>query len=105
MNMTLTGRHFEITPYLKSHVDGKMEKLAHFSGQISGGEVVLFKDRVSHVAEGKVRFAHTLVAAKGEGSDMYAAVNDLFEKLLAQIERHEGKLRDRKRGNHRPEEE
>lgn len=103
MNVTLTGRHFEITPYLKTHVDEKMQRLAHFNNQVASGEVVLFKEHAAHVAEGKVRFARAVIAAKGEGADMYEAVNDLFNKLVAQIERHEGKLRGRKRQNHESE--
>ena len=77
MNLTLTARHFEITPYLKTHVDEKMKRLPHFNNQVTSGEVVLFKEHAVHVAEGKVHFGHAVIAAKGEGSDMYIAVNDL----------------------------
>jgi ribosome-associated translation inhibitor RaiA len=41
-----------------------------------------------------------MITAKGQGSDMYIAVNDLIDKLAAQLQRHEGKLRDRKRHPH-----
>ena len=97
MKFTLTGRHFEITPYLKSRINEKVKKFEHVSDNIIEVEIVLFKDSVNHVAEGKLHLGHTMLAAKGLGKDMYIAVNDLVAKLLLQIKRHEGKLRDRKR--------
>lgn len=97
MKYTLTGRHFEITPYLKSRIDEKVKKLQHVNDGIIETEIVLFRDSINHIAEGKVRLGHTLVAAKGLGKDMYIAVNDLIDKLLLQMKRHEGKVRDRKR--------
>ena len=98
MNLSLTGRHLEITPHLKAHVEEKSKKLERHNDQITGGEIVLFKDSINHVAEGKIHLGHTVITAKGLGHDMYIAVNDLTDKLAAQLERYEGKLRDRKRG-------
>jgi ribosomal subunit interface protein len=97
MKFTLTGRHLEITPYLKAHVDEKVKKLDRFNHRIIEAELVLSKDRVYHVAEGKVLLGHAVLTAKGLGPDMYVAVNDLVDKLQHQLQRHDGKLRDRKR--------
>ena len=100
MKLNLTGRHFEITPHLRKHLDEKMLKLEKFNDQIIEGEVVLFKDHVSDIAEGKIHIGHVVIAARGEADDMYAAVNDLTEKILVQLQRHEGRLRSRKRLSH-----
>ena len=102
MNLTLTGRHFEITPYLKAHVDEKIKKLDHFNSHIIKAEIVLLKEGAKDVAEGKVHLSHTVLAAKGQGKDMYIAVNDVIDKLVAQLHRQQGKFQDRKRPNHTP---
>jgi ribosomal subunit interface protein len=102
MNLTLTGRHLEITPYLKAHVDEKVKKLDHFSSNIIKAEIVLLKEGAKDVAEGKVHMSHTVLAAKGQGKDMYIAVNDVIDKLVAQLHRQQGKFQDRKRPNHTP---
>jgi ribosomal subunit interface protein len=102
MNLTLTGRHFEITPYLKSHVDEKMKKLSRFNSHIIEGEIVLFKEGIQDVAEGKIHLSHTVLTAKGQGKDMYIAVNDVIDKLVAQLHRQQGKFQDRKRHNPDP---
>jgi ribosome-associated inhibitor A len=100
MNLTLTGRHIDITPYLRAHVDEKMKKLDHFNSHIIKAEIVLLKEGAKDVAEGKVQLSHTLLTAKGQGKDMYIAVNDVIDKLVAQLHRQQGKFQDRKRPNH-----
>jgi ribosome-associated inhibitor A len=102
MNLTLTGRHFEITPYLKAHVDEKVKKLDHFNSHIIKAEIVLLKEGAKDVAEGKVHMSHTVLTATGQGKDMYIAVNDVIDKLVAQLVRQQGKFQDRKRPNHAP---
>jgi len=100
MNLTLTGRHLEITPYLKAHVDEKVRKLDHFNSHIIKTEIVLLREGVRDVAEGKIHLSHTVLTAKGEGKDMYIAVNDVIDKLVAQMHRQQGRFQDRKRHNH-----
>lgn len=99
MKLSLTGRHIEITPHLREHVDDKISKLDRYNEHIIEGEIVLFRDSINDIAEGKVRLGHAILTAKGQGSDMYIAVNDLVDKLLAQLQHHEGRLRSRKRGS------
>lgn len=101
MNLTLTARHFEITPNLKKHIDTKIARLEHYADRITRGEVVLFRDSINDIAEGKIHVGHTMLTARGQGKDMYLAVNDLVDKLVVQLNRYEGKLRDRKRHNNR----
>jgi ribosome-associated inhibitor A len=102
LNLTLTGRHLDITPYLKAHVDEKVKKLDHFNSHIIRAEIVLLKEGAKDVAEGKIHMSHTVLAAKGQGKDMYMAVNDVIDKLVAQLHRQQGKFQDRKRPNHTP---
>ena len=100
MNLTLTGRHLEVTPYLKAHVDEKVKKLDHFNSHIIKAEIVLLKEGVKDVAEGKIHLSHIVLTAKGQGKDMYIAVNDVIDKLVAQLHRQQGKFQDRKRPSH-----
>jgi len=100
MNLTLTGRHLEITPYLKAHVDEKVKKLDHFNSHIIKAEIVLLKEGARDVAEGKIHLSHTVLTAKGRGKDMYIAVNDVIDKLATQVHRQQGKFQNRKRHNH-----
>jgi ribosomal subunit interface protein len=97
MQLTITGRHFEITPYLRDYVNKKLEKIAKYDHQILKGEVILFRDRAFDVAEGKVHSGHYCITAKGQGNDMYQAVQDLADKIVIQLERRLEKIRARRR--------
>ncbi len=97
MQLTLTGRHYEITPHLREYVTKKFNKLIRFDHQILKSEVIIFRDRTHDVAEGKVHAGHFIFTAKGEGNDIYQAVNDLADKIVVQIERHQEKIRSRRR--------
>jgi len=99
VKFTLTGRHFEITPHLKAHVEDRITRLDKYNHHILEAEMVLFTDHATHVAEGKVHVGHAVLTAKAGAKDMYAAVNEAVDRMLTQIIRHEGRLRDRKRGN------
>jgi len=103
MKLTLTGRHFEITPHLRQHVESKAEKLDHYTDHILEGEIVLFPERAIHVAEGKVHLSHTVIAARAEDHDVYAAVTELVDRMLVQLRRHTDWLNSRKKhgANHR----
>ncbi|MFO7675482.1 MAG: ribosome-associated translation inhibitor RaiA [bacterium] len=97
MKLTITGRHFEVTPFLRKHVEEKITRLDHYSDRIHEGEIILLKDRASEIAEGRIHIGHTVFTARAESTDMYNSVNELFDRILAQLKRHDGKIRDRKR--------
>jgi putative sigma-54 modulation protein len=100
VKLTITGRHLEVTPNLHRHIETRIEKLSKFTDHIIEGEIVLFKDHVDEVAEGKIHIGNTLITAKARSTDMYESVSDLIDKLLIQLQRHDGKLRDRKHHDH-----
>ncbi|MGB9742790.1 MAG: ribosome hibernation-promoting factor, HPF/YfiA family [candidate division WOR-3 bacterium] len=97
MQLTITARHYDITPHLREHIESKISKLARYDHQILEGEIILFQDRAFDVAEGKIHTSHLVITAKGQGKDMYEAVNDLADKIAARLERHLEKIRTRRR--------
>lgn len=97
MKLTLTGRHLEITPHLRQHVETKAQKLEHLTDHMIEGGIVLFRDHVNEVAEGKIHLSHTIITARAEATDMYAAVNELVDRLEVQLRRHFDKIHSRKR--------
>uniref|UniRef100_A0A7C4GG92 Ribosome-associated translation inhibitor RaiA n=1 Tax=candidate division WOR-3 bacterium TaxID=2052148 RepID=A0A7C4GG92_UNCW3 len=97
MKLSITGRHLEITPHLRQHIDQRFDRFTKLDGHIIAADVVLFRDRAVAVAEARLHLSHTVFTAKGSGSDMYLAVNDLVDKLHTQLKRYEDKLHSRKR--------
>ena len=99
MQITVTGRHFEITDALRQHIETKIRKLDRFLDGITDVNVVLSVEKYRHIAE------ITLSQSKGntirsleETHDMYQAVDMAIDKLEKQA-RKQSKKRDTARKN------
>lgn len=97
MKLTLTGRHFEITSHLRQYVETKAAKLEHLTDHTIEGGIVLSHDHVNEVAEGNIHLSHTVLTARAENPDVYAAVSELVDRLEVQLRRHFDKIQSRKR--------
>ena len=97
MNLTISGHGLEVTPALRSHVSGKLERLWRRFDQVTDVRVRLSidnhkeKDRRQR-AECSIRVKGADLYAESASQDMYAAVDELVDKLDRQIIRHKSKL-------------
>lgn len=91
MKTTVTGRHVEITPALRAHVEERMDHLARYSGRPAEASVVLTVEKYRHQAEVTLNVDGVLIQAKEETSEMYASI----DQTVAKIERQLKKYKDR----------
>lgn len=97
MNLTLTGHQLDITPAIRAHVVGKLERISrHFDHVIDVG-VVLSVDKLRHKAEANVHVRGKDLHAEAVEEDMYAAVDVLVDKLDRMVLKHK-----EMRADHRP---
>lgn len=97
MNLTLTGHQLDITPAIRAHVVGKLERISrHFDHVIDVG-VVLSVDKLRHKAEANVHVRGNHLHAEAIEEDMYAAVDVLVDKLDRMVLKHK-----EMRSDHRP---
>ncbi|WNO62181.1 ribosome hibernation-promoting factor, HPF/YfiA family [Rheinheimera sp. MMS21-TC3] len=92
MQINLTGRHVEITPALKEYVDTKFAKLARHFEHITNINVVLTVEKLKQIAEAKVNLSGAEVFAISDDENMYAAIDQLIDKLDRQVIKHKEKL-------------
>ena len=98
MRIELTGRHVEITPAIREHVETQLGKLKQFFGgkMTANAHVVLTVEKNRQKAEIVFNWRdHTLKAATSD-NDLYQAVNKAIEKLEKQAQRLKEKVVDRK---------
>ncbi len=95
MQLNITGHQLDITEAIRAYVTGKLEKLERHFDHITNVHVILSVDKVVHRAEAAVHVARGEVFAEAESEDMYAAIDQLIDKLDRQILRHKEKLVDR----------
>ncbi len=98
MKVNVSGHHIEITESLQAFVEDKMSKLErHFDGIVSAQvTLTVVKDRMT--AESNLAVGGPDLHASAEGDDMYAAIDQMVEKLIRQLQKHKEKLVARKQG-------
>ncbi|MEE9211566.1 MAG: ribosome-associated translation inhibitor RaiA [Phycisphaeraceae bacterium] len=99
MQITVSGKHIEMTPAIKQYAMEKVAKLPRYYDRIQEIDVVAGKIDNARTYEVevivKVERSDPFVA-KTSGSDLYACVDETVDKLERQLTDHKGKLRNRK---------
>ena len=85
MQLQVSGRHLEITSAIREYVADKFTKLERHSSKISSVNAILSIDKLRHQAEATVRFDGGEIFANADSEDMYAAIDQLTDKLDRQI--------------------
>ena len=95
MQLSITGRHLDVTDALKDYVTNKISRLERHYDHITNVQVVLAVSKVVQTAEAIVRAGnHQEIFADAEADDLYAAIDALADKLDRQLIRHKEKLAD-----------
>lgn len=96
MNMTVIGRHMDVTDALREYAQDKASKLPHLYDALQSVDVTFVLDageyEVEIVAKGKRK---STFVARQRGADMYACLDQCVHKLQEQLRRHKDRVRDR----------
>ena len=103
MQLSVTGRHIEITDSMKKYAEDKAGKLTRYYDRVETIDVVLDHESLRFKVELVVRadHKHTFVAQTDAG-DFYEAVDLVSKKMERQLTEHKERFRNRK---HRAAEE
>ena len=99
MNLTISGHHLEVTPALRSYVTAKLDRITRHFDQLVDVKVLLTvenqkeKDRRQR-AECNIHVKGSDMFAESSHEDLYAAVDDLVDKLDRQVCKHKDKVKD-----------
>jgi putative sigma-54 modulation protein len=92
MNISITGRHLEVTPALKSYVEEKINKFTRYLTHISEANVTLSVEKYRHKAEVLLKVNGSLIQAESITGELYSSIDEVIEKLKRQIKKHKEKL-------------
>jgi len=97
MQLIIRGHGTDVTAPLRDYAEKKIGKLEEYFGNIQKAEVTLDVRKIENqfrnqVAEVTVWMAGKIVRATDGASDMYAAIDQVFQKVERQIEKHKEKL-------------
>ena len=97
MNLTISGHHLEVTPALRSYVTSKLDRITRHFDQVVDVKVLLTIENLKE-KQGRKRAECNLhvkggdMFAESSHADMYAAVDELVDKLDRQVVRHKDRL-------------
>lgn len=92
MNITITGRHMEMTDALKAYIENALRKIeAHFE-KVIDANVILDLEKHRHIAEVNLHANGVRINGKEASTDMYASVDAVMEKLERQIRRFKDRI-------------
>ncbi|MCU0925896.1 MAG: ribosome-associated translation inhibitor RaiA [Hydrogenophaga sp.] len=99
MNLTISGHHLEVTPALRGYVTTKLERISRHFDQVVDIKVLLTVDNLKEKdlrqkAECNIHVKGKDLFAESAHADLYAAVDDLADKLDRQVLRYKGKAQD-----------
>ena len=96
MNIELTGRHIEVTPAIRSHVEEHFKKIDHlFDGKPAKAHVIIEVERGMHRSEIVINWRNEVLTADTYVSDMYQSLTQTIEKIATQARRLKDKVIDK----------
>lgn len=102
MKFEYTGRHVEVSPGIRKHVEDHFKKLDHlFNGTEASTHVIITVEKNRHIGELVVNWRDHTLTAKEVNADMYMALTRAMEKVEKQAVKLKKKIIDRKQGGRR----
>src|SRR3954470_6293030 len=96
MNFEFTGRHIEVTPALKAHVEEQFKKMDHvFDGKPAKAHVIIEVERGRHRSEIVINWRNEMLTAESSNSDMYLSLTQTIDKIDKQARRLKEKVIDK----------
>lgn len=99
MKFEYTGRHVEVTPAMRRHVEDHFKKLDHiFNDSTARTHVIIEVEKNRQIGEVLVHWRDHTLTASDTNADMYMALTRAIAKIEKQALRLKKKIIDRKQG-------
>jgi putative sigma-54 modulation protein len=99
MEFEYTGRHVEVTPALRAHVEDHFQKLDHiFNDTAARAHVIMEVEKNRQIGEVLVHWRDHTLTATDTNADMYLALTRAIAKIEKQALKLKKKIIDRKQG-------
>lgn len=96
MKFEYTGRHIEVTPALRSHVEEHFERLNHlFDGKALNAHVIIEVEKGRHRSEIIVKWRNEVLTATSTLADMYQSLSKTIDKIEKQALKIKNKIVDK----------
>ncbi len=96
MKFEYTGRHIEVTPALKNHVEEHFGRLSHlFDGDSIKAHIIIEVEKNRNRSEIVVNWRREVLTANTTNSDMYKSLSQTIDKIEKQALKLKNKITDK----------
>ena len=92
MNLSITGRHLEVTPAINEYVKTKMARVSRHFDNVIDTQVMLSIERLKHTAEVTMRLPGKDLHCEASDENLYAAIDLLADKIDRQVIKYKDKV-------------
>ncbi len=96
MKVNITARHLDLTPALKEYAEKKLIKAKKYA-KITNAHIILNVEKNRKIAEIVIHVSGQDISAKSVSGDMYGAIDLVMDKIIKQLRRHRGKVKNHRR--------
>jgi len=101
MQVSITGRHVELTEPMKAYVTDKLQHLKHSFDHVLDVHVVLSVEKFRQRCEVSMQANGINIHGSDETEDMYASIDGVVDKINRQLKRYRSKLHRHQAGGQR----
>lgn len=94
MEITVTGRHMEVSDALREYATRKLEDIIQDVHKITSAKVILDMQKGRSKAEIIIHGKHLDIESDFESYDMYQSIDSVMEKAGKQIDKFMDKVQD-----------
>ncbi|MES2207240.1 MAG: ribosome-associated translation inhibitor RaiA [Pseudomonadota bacterium] len=92
MNVHMTGHHVEVTPAIREYMSAKLERIKRHFDHVIDVNVIVSVEKLDQKVEATVHVSGKDIHAESTDQNMYAAIDNLADKLDRQLVKHKEKL-------------
>lgn len=93
MNLSICGRHLDVTPAIREYVMNKLARVLRHFDHVIDTQVVLSVEPLRHRAEITMRLSGKDIHCEATDENLYAAIDLLADKVDRQVIKHKDKVR------------
>jgi putative sigma-54 modulation protein len=94
MQLNITGHHVDVTDPLREYVATRLQKTERHFDRVTNVHCILTVEKLRHKAEATVNVNGAQIYADATEENMYAAIDNLTDKLERRVRKHKEKLVD-----------
>ncbi len=92
MNLTVTGKKFEITDAIKNYLTEKITRTEDRLYENTSIHFNLFVDKNRHMAEAIIKQKGLTIRANDQTRNLYLTLDNVLEKIEKQLRKHKSRV-------------